>query len=410
MSLLRLLPPSAIAVTGTIVLLQLAAFWRTLAFARQMRDLFNVSVAVVAHPDSPGTLAFRFEFPQGGRATARLVKATEAAMRTAHSVAQQLQSLKETTVDLVEQLEEHVTTIANLPVYLGLAGTFAGITLGVVQILLHGELSDESIHELLTGVLVAMFSSLVGVLLMITANAVVLPRAREIRNAHMSRYLLNVEGKAASVAVAVGDPSLQLKEEEQRLLERTRVLTESFEMLSQSIEPQRRLFESVQGFGLDEFEGINLQLRELAKHIRELQFGMSETVYSMQAHAAALRMGDVNIDSVARDVSTLPAILEVLRELAAKVQSLPANRTHHKVALSDPPDHAQAVSVGTSSVLVLRAVSFFVFSIAVVSFLTGMLAFPGSHFGAGLSFGGAVLAYEAVYVFVRHARAGSHRE
>lgn len=45
-----------------------------------------------------------------------------------------------------------------------------------------------------------------------------------------------------------------------------------------------------------------------------------------------------------------------------------------------------------------------VLAVSIVSFFVGLLGFSGSYFGAGLTFGGALLAYEAAYVLFRHEK------
>ena len=61
------------------------------------------------------------------------------------------------------------------PTYLGLMGTFLGVFLGILMFILGfnsaGDVSDESIKNLLTGVLVSMSTSLVGLLLTTINNA-----------------------------------------------------------------------------------------------------------------------------------------------------------------------------------------------------------------------------------------------
>jgi uncharacterized oligopeptide transporter (OPT) family protein len=52
----------------------------------------------------------------------------------------------------------------------------------------------------------------------------------------------------------------------------------------------------------------------------------------------------------------------------------------------------------------IHIVTFLVLALSMLSFGVGLFLFGGSYFGAGLTFGGAILAYEAVYVFLRRER------
>lgn len=75
----------------------------------------------------------------------------------------------------IAKMYELAVSKATFPTYLGLMGTFAGVFLGLLAFLLYGLLSDEgitddSINSLISGVLVSMSTSFVGLLMSTISN------------------------------------------------------------------------------------------------------------------------------------------------------------------------------------------------------------------------------------------------
>lgn len=93
----------------------------------------------------------------------------------------------------IEILEAQITSTLNVPLYYGLAGTFAGIIIGLAGIVINvdalfnaGEMSP--LRNLLIGVVMAMIASFVGLILMIINSAVNYKRALSVCNNSKNGY------------------------------------------------------------------------------------------------------------------------------------------------------------------------------------------------------------------------------
>jgi biopolymer transport protein ExbB/TolQ len=71
----------------------------------------------------------------------------------------------------IESIEEDVASNLSLPLYIGLMGTFVGIIAGLVKIAFFGGVTEENINSFLGGVFIAMFASLIGLLLTVINNS-----------------------------------------------------------------------------------------------------------------------------------------------------------------------------------------------------------------------------------------------
>ena len=407
MNVLQLLNPIASSLTLFVTALQLAAFLRTIVLATQMQQLFGVTgLAVTVAADNGSSislgaspqqrLSLNQSAPQGTSA-AELVALTNLAVKAASTLQTQLRNLRDAVLGVVARYEERVTTLANVPVYLGLVGTFAGVMSGVLQIILSGGMSESSIKDLLAGVFVAMFSSLLGVTLMIAANAVVLPRARNIRDQQMAHYFSTLESAIVQATTSTPQPARSTQDD---VLDHIEMLASSLDAFSHSIGQQRALIADLQRLDFSRTIQTNIdfakQLPALVTLLTDFQANVSRLMSSTTAsieRAIALSHNDIASAPIGRYLSTLPQILEVLRELSTGTQ--PRSQSRDLLPMHVSSRHA-------------RLVAFVVFGIAAACLQVGLLTFSGSHLGAGLVFGGAVLAYEAVYVFIRSEDPGTH--
>lgn len=98
--------------------------------------------------------------------------------------------------DRVSDSEENkIASTISLPLYIGLMGTFVGVIYGIFNIVIFkGEIgssiiSDDSIQAFLGGVFIAMFGSLIGLLLTTFNNSFFFKRAKSIRDALKNSYL-----------------------------------------------------------------------------------------------------------------------------------------------------------------------------------------------------------------------------
>lgn len=90
--------------------------------------------------------------------------------------------------------EEKIASEISVPLYLGLMGTFAGVILGLLSLVIDGGFdmttnkNDERVQGLLTGVIVAMVVSLLGLILTTFNNSINFKKAITFRNISRNDY------------------------------------------------------------------------------------------------------------------------------------------------------------------------------------------------------------------------------
>lgn len=92
----------------------------------------------------------------------------------------------------VESQENKVSSSLSIPLYLGLMGTFAGVILGLTSIAVSGfnlDNTDVIIQELISGVVLAMIVSFIGLALTTNLNARIFKNAVVLRDVCRNRYL-----------------------------------------------------------------------------------------------------------------------------------------------------------------------------------------------------------------------------
>ncbi len=82
--------------------------------------------------------------------------------------------IKEKVQDKLDTLYEEATSKVSYPTYLGLLGTFLGVIIGLINfnVGVHdaGAVSNDAVSSLISGVIISMATSLVGLVLMIAGN------------------------------------------------------------------------------------------------------------------------------------------------------------------------------------------------------------------------------------------------
>jgi len=181
-----------IAITLSVAVLQLAAFVTTVRAALRLSALFptrpwRLQLADVA----PGSGRVVLELPAPVSAQAvTLLRTTNDLLAAADASRSPFDVIADVAHRAAARLDERAAATANVPVFLGLMGTFAGVIAGLAQMSLRGGLTEDGIHLLLGGVLVAMIASLSGVCLMVLSNAIILPFARREADERLDAYLL----------------------------------------------------------------------------------------------------------------------------------------------------------------------------------------------------------------------------
>ena len=108
-----------------------------------------------------------------------VVKSTNAYLMKNKGAAADFNILKDTCERHVEKIDNEIGNLINVPLYIGLGGTFVGIIIGLIGIDFSAttvgtttRISSESIDQLLNGVVAAMVASLIGLVATVVLTAI----------------------------------------------------------------------------------------------------------------------------------------------------------------------------------------------------------------------------------------------
>lgn len=111
---------------------------------------------------------------------AELIKSTNAYLCKNQGASADFSILKDTCERRLEKVDNEIGNLINVPLYIGLAGTFVGIIIGLwgIDFTTTNEgtittISSNSIAQLLSGVIAAMFASLIGLTFTVINTALV---------------------------------------------------------------------------------------------------------------------------------------------------------------------------------------------------------------------------------------------
>lgn len=111
---------------------------------------------------------------------AEVIKSTNAYLCKNRGASADFSILKDTCERYLEKVDNEIGNLINVPLYIGLAGTFVGIIIGLWGIDFSATtegtttvISSQSIGQLLNGVIAAMFASLVGLMFTVVNSAMV---------------------------------------------------------------------------------------------------------------------------------------------------------------------------------------------------------------------------------------------
>jgi hypothetical protein len=290
---MQYLDPLVIGIALFVVLLQLSAFLRASRHAQQMARLFAIDpVEIDSAPASPvnegadglpptqatSQLQFRLRQVAGdGTPASELIERTNLSTDVPNDVEAHLSMCSTIATQFAERYDSRAAVMVGVPVYLGLMGTFAGIIVGLIRLSAGTQFSETSIQAFLAGVLVAMTSSLTGVTLMVAANALVLPRARRLRDQGMARYLAALKRELLARMNVI---TAQTKPQPV-LATALHELARSMDAFNRSIEPQRQLLEMLQKLDLAGIAKVNVDLLGQAKPLLERLTEVDKAIATM---------------------------------------------------------------------------------------------------------------------------------
>ena len=103
-----------------------------------------------------------------------IMQSTNAYLSKNKGAAADFNILQDTCERYIERLDNSVGNLISVPLYIGLAGTFVGIIVGLLGIDFtsdNGAISPDSINALLNGIIAAMSASLIGLILTVINTA-----------------------------------------------------------------------------------------------------------------------------------------------------------------------------------------------------------------------------------------------
>ncbi len=188
--------------------------------------------------------------------------------------------IKDITDRNIDALEEEISTMLPVPLYIGLAGTIGGIIIGLLFLPEAGGedfLTGEGIDTLIGGVKIAMSSTLAGIILTIANSSisykkskVVLERRKNDFFSFLQTELLPILTENSASSIYALDRNL--KGFNKQFKANTREFGLIMNSAGDSLKTQEKLFDKINNGGL----------QEMAKHNLELLNGFEKTSSSLE--------------------------------------------------------------------------------------------------------------------------------
>ena len=143
--------------------------------------------SVTAQPAEPETELDLVSAENPSPEFAGIIDDTNNYLRNNKGAAADFNILKDISERQSEVLEREINATVATPLYVGLLGTFLGVIFGLSGIILRGGVTNEAIQTFITGVVIAMIGSFVGLLLTLWGNTL-FKDARFERDRHQNDY------------------------------------------------------------------------------------------------------------------------------------------------------------------------------------------------------------------------------
>lgn len=177
-----------------ILLLQFRSYNKSLLEIDELSRLFpssEIGAEAIQLVEANGNLVDQLDIKHTNRTFMMIIDATNAYLSKNKGSAD-FNIIKSIADRSVESQENKVSSSLSLPLYLGLMGTFIGVILGLASIAVSGfnlDNTDVIIQELISGVVLAMIVSLLGLALTTILNARIFKNAVAVRDICRNRYL-----------------------------------------------------------------------------------------------------------------------------------------------------------------------------------------------------------------------------
>ncbi|UYZ61946.1 hypothetical protein [Hymenobacter weizhouensis] len=281
-----------LAVVAVVVGLQVRTFLQTRAAAQRLAQLYPAREALrVEHrlvlPDGRDLPDYAADAPPEAFAT-NLIKAQGASPEFEHilrdtndylrhnkGAAADFNILKDISERQSEVLDNEVQANVATPLYLGLLGTFLGVILGLVGIARNGVSSDDdALTPFLTGVLIAMTGSFVGLLLTLLGNGLV-RQARHHLDRLQNQYYTFLQARLlpvlhADMASSLTNLKSVLDAFNQQFVGQIELFNPLLDKVTQNIRVQSDFLERLDTIGYDKMAAANIAVFEKVRESAEL--------------------------------------------------------------------------------------------------------------------------------------------
>lgn len=280
-----------VLVVAVVVGLQIRTFLRTQTNAQRLAQLYPPKEALrVEHrivlPDGRDLPDYAADAPPESFATS-LLKAENASpqfqeilldtndyLRHNKGAAADFGILKDISERQSEVLDNEVQANVATPLYLGLLGTFLGVILGLVGIARNGVSDENALTPFLTGVLIAMTGSFVGLLLTLLGNGV-LRQAREQLDRKQNQYYTFLQARLlpvlhADMASSLTNLKSVLDAFNQQFVGQVELFNPLMEKVTQNIRVQSDFLERLDTIGYDKMAAANIAVFEKVRESAEM--------------------------------------------------------------------------------------------------------------------------------------------
>jgi hypothetical protein len=280
-----------VLVVTVVVGLQIRTFLRTRAAAQRLGQLYPPKETLrVEHrivlPDGRDLPDYAADAPPEAFAS-NLIKAENASpefqailldtndyLRHNKGAAADFGILKDISERQSEVLDNEVQANVATPLYLGLLGTFLGVILGLVGIARNGVSDENALTPFLTGVLIAMTGSFVGLLLTLLGNGV-LRQARHQLDRLQNQYYTFLQARLlpvlhADMASSLTNLKSVLDAFNQQFVGQIELFNPLLEKVTQNIRVQSDFLERLDTIGYDKMAAANIAVFEKVRESAEM--------------------------------------------------------------------------------------------------------------------------------------------
>ncbi|KAA9331441.1 hypothetical protein F0P96_14450 [Hymenobacter busanensis] len=280
-----------LAVIAVIVALQVRAFLRTRSQATRLAEVYPPKEQLrVEHrlvtPDGRDMADYAADAPadafpvdiirydQASDDFRELVRDTNDYLRHNKGAAADFGILKDIAIRQAQGPEFSAQANVATPLYLGLLGTFLGVILGLLSLARRGVSADDALTPFLTGVLIAMVGSFMGLMLTLFGNSV-LRHARAQRDQRQNQYFTFLQARLLPIlhndmANSLSTLKGVLDAFNQDFVGKVTLFEPILNTITENIRVQRDFLVKLEEVGFDKMAQANLAVFEKVSQSAEL--------------------------------------------------------------------------------------------------------------------------------------------